>query len=139
MKNASQNYSIQEWYDQFATEVELSTYDDFLKIVETLTRIGIASNKNKQLFQTCHILHKRGKYYIVHFKELFILDGFPVDISDNDIERKYAIINLLADWGMIDTSAKTEVDDSRARNIKVLTYSQKKEWKLVPKYTIGNK
>ncbi len=119
-------------------EIEIDD-NTFLKIKETLTRIGIASNKNKKIYQTCHILHKRGKYGILHFKELFILDNKYSDVSVEDLNRRTYIVKLLSDWGLVkiknfDTaSVPTEI----SKQIKVLPYSQKKDWTLVPKYTIG--
>jgi hypothetical protein len=121
-------------------EVALNDPDDFLKIKETLTRIGISSNKTKTLYQSCHILHKRGKYYIVHFKEMFLLDGKISDISNEDIFRRDAIVALLSDWKLL-----TVVGDfvhpplSILKSIKVLPYHDKQDWHLVAKYTIGTK
>jgi hypothetical protein len=123
-------------------EVQLNEQDDFLKVRETLTRIGVASKKDKTLFQSCHILHKRGHYYIVHFKELFALDGKPTDITENDLARRNAIINLLEDWGLVkvvraeQTQTPTPIFLSQ---IKILSHKEKDEWELVPKYNIGKK
>lgn len=123
-------------------EVTLKENDDFLKVRETLTRIGVASKKDKTLFQSCHILHKRGQYYIVHFKELFALDGKPTDITENDLSRRNAIINLLQDWGLIEvvrpeqTQTPTPIFLSQ---VKILSHKEKDDWELVPKYNIGKK
>jgi len=120
-------------------EVLLKEPDDFLKVKETLTRIGIASRKTKILYQSCHILHKQGKYYIVHFKELFALDGKPTDFSDSDEGRRNTIVNLLAEWGLIKiaTPDKTKEPVTPLNQIKVLPYKEKSEWELVTKYNIG--
>lgn len=122
-------------------EVELPSEDDFLKIRETLTRIGVASRKEKKLYQSCHILHKRGKYYIVHFKELFGLDGKPTDFDENDIGRRNTIINLLEEWGLITILNKNLIKEPIAplSQIKIITYGERDEWELVAKYNIGNK
>jgi hypothetical protein len=122
-------------------EVQLKEKDDFLKIKETLTRIGVSAKNENKLFQSCHILHKQGKYYIVHFKELFALDGKPSDISENDYARRNAIANLLRDWGLVQL-----VDENKSKSpvapisqIKILPYKEKSEWELVAKYNIGKK
>lgn len=123
-------------------EVTLNEKDDFLKVRETLTRIGVASKKDKILYQSCHILHKQGKYYIVHFKELFALDGKPTDISENDLSRRNAIAKLLQDWGLV-----TIVNKDKAENpppiflsqIKIISHKEKHDWELTPKYNIGKK
>lgn len=122
-------------------EVTLKEPDDFLKVKETLTRIGIASRKDKILYQSCHILHKQKKYYIVHFKELFALDGKPTDFSDTDEGRRNTIINLLAEWGLITVvdPEKTKEPVTPLSQIKVLSYKEKNEWELVTKYNIGKK
>ena len=122
-------------------EVKLNEPDDFLKVRETLTRIGIASRKEKTLFQSCHILHKQGKYYIVHFKELFALDGKTTNFTENDQARRNSIANLLAEWELIslvepDKSAEPTVPLSQ---LKILSFKEKDEWDLTPKYNIGNK
>ena len=122
-------------------EVALNDDDDFLKVRETLTRIGIASRKEKTLFQSCHILHKQGKYYIVHFKELFALDGKTTNFTENDQARRNSIANLLAEWELIelvetDKSADPTVPLSQ---LKILSFKEKDEWELTPKYNIGNK
>ena len=121
-------------------EVLLIQPDDFLKVRETLTRIGVASRKDKILYQSCHILHKQGKYYIVHFKELFALDGKQADLSDNDLERRNTIAKLLSDWGLvkiIDSTKFTEL--APLSQIKVIAHKDKHEWDLQTKYNIGKK
>lgn len=122
-------------------EVKLKTEDDFLKVRETLTRIGVASKKDKTLYQSCHILHKQGKYYIVHFKELFQLDGKPSSFGDEDKGRRNSITNLLAEWGLIDIvdASKTKDPITALSQIKVLPYKEKEDWNLVAKYNIGRK
>jgi len=122
-------------------EVRLASEEDFLKIKETLTRIGVAYRKDKKLFQSCHILHKQGKYYIVHFKELFALDGKPSNFSDDDIARRNTIVNLLAEWELIGlvSPQKSSTPVAPFSQVKVITHKEKDEWELVAKYTIGKK
>ena len=123
-------------------EIKLKEQDDFLKVRETLTRIGIASKKDKTLFQSCHILHKQGRYYIVHFKELFALDGKPTNWpNEDDMARRNTIINLLAEWELIDLvdSTKSETPTSPLSQIKILPHKEREEWNLVAKYNIGKK
>lgn len=122
-------------------EVRLKNEDDFLKVKETLTRIGVASRKDKTLYQSCHILHKRGKYYIVHFKELFALDGKNTDFEDNDLGRRNTITNLLAEWGLVDLVNKSRSEQPVAplSQIKIISHKEKDEWQLVTKYNIGKK
>jgi hypothetical protein len=123
-------------------EVTLNEKDDFLKVRETLTRIGVASKKDRILYQSCHILHKQGKYYIVHFKELFALDGKPTDISENDLSRRNAIAKLLADWGLVSIVNKDKAENPPPiflSQIKILSHKEKHDWDLVPKYNIGKK
>jgi hypothetical protein len=123
-------------------EVTLTEQDDFLKVRETLTRIGVASKKDRTLYQSCHILHKQGKYYIVHFKELFALDGKPTDISENDLSRRNAIVNLLEDWGLITIVNEKQTETPPPiflSQIKILSHKEKDEWQLVAKYNIGKK
>ena len=122
-------------------EVELPSQDSFLKVKETLTRIGVASKKDKILYQSCHILHKQGKYYIVHFKELFILDGKANTLSDEDKARRNTIINLLEEWGLVKTLKPEVVQDPVAplSQVKVLPHKEKKEWTLTAKYSIGKR
>lgn len=122
-------------------EITFPEKDDFLKIRETLTRIGVASRKEKELFQSCHILHKRSKYYIVHFKELFKLDGKPTNIDENDIGRRNSIVKLLEQWNLVSVvdQGKIEAPLTPLSQIKIIPYRQKNEWKLTSKYSIGNK
>ena len=122
-------------------EVLLNEQDDFLKVRETLTRIGVSSRKEKVLYQSCHILHKQGKYYIVHFKELFALDGKPSNISENDIQRRNAIANLLEEWGLIKVINKDILVDNIAplHQIKIISFKEKDQWELIAKYNIGKK
>jgi hypothetical protein len=122
-------------------EVTLVEQDDFLKVRETLTRIGVSSRKEKVLYQSCHILHKQGRYYIVHFKELFALDGKPSNISDNDIERRNAIARLLEEWELVDIVNPQVIGDKIApvHQIKIIAFKEKDEWELVSKYNIGKK
>ena len=128
------------WHPEKMLEVQLKEPDDFLKVRETLTRIGVASRKDKKLFQSCHILHKQGRYFIVHFKELFALDGKEANFSDNDAERRNTIAQLLSDWGLI-TILNKEVAEKKAplSQIKVLSFKEKGEWDLQAKYNIGKK
>ena len=122
-------------------EVILKEDDNFLKILETLTRIGVASKKDNTLYQSCHILHKQGKYYIVHFKELFALDGKPAYFSENDIARRNTVTHLLKEWKLIDIIDNDKIDNPIApiSQIKIISNTDKKNWKLVPKYNIGKK
>jgi len=121
-------------------EVELAEPDDFLKVKETLGRIGIASRKEQKLYQSCHILHKQGRYYIVHFKELFLLDGKPSDLSENDIARRNTITNLLVEWGLVKLIEDDPLDPVAPMNqVKILRFEEKDEWELVVKYNIGKK
>lgn len=127
-----------DWTPDAMLEVDLIIPDNFLKVRETLTRIGIASRKDKKLFQSCHILHKQGKYFIVHFKELFALDGKESDITMSDIERRNCIADLLQDWGLLKILDKTKADPKASLSqIKVVSFKEKSEWELVPKYNIG--
>ena len=126
------------WSQDMMLEVTLKEPDDFLKVRERLTRIGVASRKQRKLYQSCHILHKRGKYYIVHFKELFALDGKPTNITPNDVQRRNRIAKLLSDWGLIDISGDI-VDLAPLNQIKVLSFKDKGEWTLESKYNIGKK
>jgi len=121
-------------------EVKLSEPDDFLKVRETLTRIGVASRKDQVLYQSCHILHKQGRYFIVHFKELFALDGKQADLTENDIERRNAIAKLLSDWGLLKIINEKQFEPvAPLSQIKVLSYKEKDEWTLQTKYNIGKK
>jgi len=127
------------WDPSYMIEVFLSEPDDFLKVRETLTRIGVASRKEKKIYQSCHILHKQGRYFIVHFKELFALDGKHTTITLNDIQRRNRIVKLLSDWNLIEVSDSIDITDVAPLNqIKVLSYKEKEDWILEPKYNIGN-
>ena len=130
----------ESWNPDSMLEVQLKEPDDFLKVRETLTRIGVASRKDKKLFQSCHILHKQGRYFIVHFKELFALDGKEANFSENDTERRNTIAQLLADWGLI-AIVNTSIAETKAplSQIKVLSFKEKNEWDLQAKYNIGKK
>ena len=129
-----------DWSSEKMVEVSLSEPDDFLKVRETLTRIGVASRKEKKLYQSCHILHKQGKYFIVHFKELFALDGKHANLTINDVQRRNRITRLLADWGLITIVKEDSVADIAPLNqIKVLSYKDKGDWILEQKYNIGKK
>ena len=128
------------WSQDKMIEVKLNEPDDFLKVRETLTRIGVASRKEKKLYQSCHILHKQGKYYIVHFKELFALDGKYANLTVNDVQRRNRITRLLTDWGLISLVNEESIQDIAPLNqIKVLPYKEKHEWSLEEKYNIGKK
>lgn len=128
-----------EWTPASMLEVTLNEPDDFLKVRETLTRIGVASRKDRKLYQSCHILHKQGRYFIVHFKELFVLDGKPSTITENDIQRRNTIAVLLSDWGLVSiNNVEQSKDRAPLRQIKVLSFKERDEWELCPKYNIGN-
>jgi hypothetical protein len=128
------------WHPEKMLEVQLKEPDDFLKVRETLTRIGVASRKDKKLFQSCHILHKQGRYFIVHFKELFALDGKFANFSENDLERRNTIASLLADWGLVTILNKENAEKKAPLSqIKVLAFKEKDEWDLQAKYNIGKK
>ena len=128
------------WSQDMMLEVTLREPDDFLKVRETLTRVGVASRKEKKLYPSCHILHKRGKYYIVHFKEVFALDGKPTNITINDVQRRNRIAKLLSDWGLVDITRAEEAEDLAPLNqIKVLSFKDKDDWTLESKYNIGKK
>ena len=129
-----------KWTPDQMVEIVLNEPDDFLKVRETLTRIGVASRKEKKLYQSCHILHKQGRYFIVHFKELFALDGKYANITQNDLQRRNRIIHLLADWGLIVVKDSESVSDIAPLNqIKVISFKDKSEWTLEAKYNIGKK
>lgn len=129
-----------DWTPDSMLEVVLPEPDNFLKVRETLTRIGIASRKDKRLYQSCHILHKQGRYFIVHFKELFALDGKESNITSNDIERRNTIAKLLEDWGLLKIYSQSKAEPKASLSqIKVVSHKEKNEWELVPKYTIGKK
>ena len=127
------------WTPEKMIEILLSEPDDFLKVRETLTRIGVASRKEKKLYQSCHILHKQGKYFIVHFKELFALDGKRANLTQNDVQRRNRIIQLLSDWGLITTVEEKKLDIAPLNQIKVISYKEKSDWTLETKYNIGKK
>ena len=128
------------WSQDQMVEVTLNEPDDFLKVRETLTRIGVASRKEKKIYQSCHILHKQGKYYIVHFKELFALDGKQTNFSSNDLQRRNRIAKLLSDWGLIGIVNESQVEELAPLNqIKVLSFKDKSDWTLESKYNIGRK
>jgi hypothetical protein len=129
-----------KWEPTDMVEVVLTEPDDFLKVRETLTRIGVASRKERKLYQSCHILHKQGRYYIVHFKELFALDGKKTNLSLNDVQRRNRIAKLLSDWGLISVVQEERIEDLAPLNqIKVLAFKEKDEWSLESKYNIGRK
>jgi hypothetical protein len=133
------NVQITDWTPGSMLEVTLHEPDDFLKIRETLTRIGVASRKDQKLFQSCHILHKQGRYFIVHFKELFLLDGKPSSLLENDVQRRNTITTLLADWGLVTiVNPDSAKDLAPLRQIKVIPFKEKTQWELCPKYNIGN-
>lgn len=131
---------IVEWTPANMLEITLNEPDDFLKVRETLTRIGVASRKDKKLFQSCHILHKQGRYFIVHFKELFLLDGKKSNLEENDIARRNTIAQLMSDWGLISIEGARKIEPlAPMRQIKIIPFKEKNEWELCPKYNIGNK
>ena len=128
------------WTSDQMVEISLGEPDDFLKVRETLTRIGVASRKEKKIYQSCHILHKQGRYYIVHFKELFALDGKHANLTVNDVQRRNRIIQLLVDWGLVEILNADKIQDIAPLNqIKVLSYKDKGDWVLETKYNIGSK
>ena len=132
--------NIIEWTPSSMLEVTLNEPDDFLKVRETLTRIGVASRKEQKLFQSCHILHKQGRYFIVHFKELFLLDGKKSNLEEIDIARRNTIAQLMSDWGLITIDDKKQVEPlAPLRQIKIIPYKDKSKWELCPKYNIGSK
>ena len=134
-----ENNNVQ-WTPSDMLEVLLQEPDDFLKVRETLTRIGVASRKDKKLYQSCHILHKQGRYFIVHFKELFLLDGKKSNLEVNDVYRRNTIAMLLSDWGLIQFAKKGEsMELAPLRQIKIIPHKEKDQWELCPKYNIGNK
>ena len=126
------------WQPESMLEIKLKEPDDFLKVRETLSRIGVASRKERKLYQSCHILHKQGRYYIVHFKELFALDGKDTNITENDVSRRNSIANLLGDWGLIEILGSAE-PKAPLSQIKVISFKEKGEWTLATKYNIGKK
>lgn len=133
-------YEVIDWSPSSMLEISLKEPDDFLKVRETLTRIGVASKKDKKLFQSCHVLHKQGRYFIVHFKELFLLDGKKSSLEESDINRRNTIVTLLSDWGLVEVLNNSVIKDcAPLRQIKIISYKEKDEWELCPKYDIGNK
>ena len=132
--------ALVEWSPTSMLEITLSEPDDFLKVRETLTRIGVASRKDKKLFQSCHILHKQGRYFIVHFKELFLLDGKKANLEENDVARRNTITTLMSDWGLVEIQNSEEAKPlAPLRQIKIIPFKEKEQWELCPKYNIGNK
>ena len=132
--------NVVEWQPQDMLEIVLNEPDDFLKVRETLTRIGVASRKENKLFQSCHILHKQGRYFIVHFKELFLLDGKKSNLEENDVARRNTIATLMGDWGLITIEDTRQLDPlAPMRQIKIIPFKEKDKWELCPKYNIGNK
>ena len=130
---------IVEWNPSNMLEVTLNEPDDFLKIRETLTRIGVASRKDNKLYQSCHILHKQGRYFIVHFKELFLLDGKKSNLEENDVGRRNTIATLMSDWGLLTVENKEQLQPiAPLRQIKIISFKDKDQWELCPKYNIGN-
>ena len=134
-----ENNNNVHWTPSNMLEIILNEPDDFLKVRETLTRIGVASRKDKKLFQSCHILHKQGRYFIVHFKELFLLDGKKSNLEDNDVERRNTIATLLSDWGLVTFARQENLTVAPLRQIKIIPFKEKAQWELCPKYNIGNK
>ena len=133
-------HDVVSWSPADMLEITLNEPDDFLKVRETLTRIGVASRKEQKLFQSCHILHKQGRYFIVHFKELFLLDGKKSNLESSDLQRRNTITTLLSDWGLVNVVDKSLVEDKAPlRQIKIVSYKEKNDWELVPKYNIGTK
>ena len=131
---------VVEWTPADMLEITLNEPDDFLKVRETLTRVGVASRKDKKLYQSCHILHKQGRYFIVHFKELFMLDGKKANLEISDIQRRNTIATLMSDWGLIQIQQSDKASDcAPLLLIKILPYKEKEQWELCPKYNIGNK
>ena len=134
-----ENNNIIEWTPNLMLEVTLNEPDDFLKVRETLTRIGVASRKDNKLYQSCHILHKQGRYFIVHFKELFLLDGKKSNLEENDLARRNTIATLISDWGLVSIDNKETVQPlAPLRQIKIIPFKEKNNWELCPKYNIGN-
>ena len=134
------NQEIHDWSPAAMLEITLNEPDDFLKVRETLTRIGVASRKDRKLYQSCHILHKQGRYFIVHFKELFLLDGKKSNFEDNDALRRNTVATLLADWGLIRIlNPELVAECAPLRQIKIISHKDKDQWELCPKYNIGNK
>ena len=138
MENINNAVAI-DWSPAIMLEVVLNEPDDFLKVKETLTRIGVASRRDNKLYQSCHILHKQGRYFIVHFKELFLLDGKPSNLLENDIQRRNTIVTLLSDWGLVSAVNSEQLENKAPlRQIKVISFREKDDWELCPKYNIGS-
>lgn len=131
--------NIVQWSPADMLEITLNEPDDFLKVRETLTRIGVASRRENKLFQSCHILHKQGRYFIVHFKELFLLDGKKANLEESDVMRRNTIATLLSDWGLIDIDGPGDLNCAPLRQIKIIPFKEKAQWELCPKYNIGNR
>lgn len=138
MENNNSIVLVDDWTPASMLEITLNEPDDFLKVRETLTRIGVASRKDRKLYQSCHILHKQGRYFITHFKELFLLDSKPSNLSVNDIERRNTIATLLSDWGLVSLTNNKGLSLAPLRQIKVISHQEKSNWELCPKYNIGN-
>ena len=139
MEGDNKHNVIDHWTPAMMLEVSLEDPDDFLKVKETLSRIGVASRKEKKLFQSCHILQKQGRYFIVHFKELFLLDGKPSNLLLDDVQRRNTIATLLSDWGLLTIlNDNGSLDRAPLRQIKIISYKDKPNWELCPKYNIGN-
>jgi hypothetical protein len=135
-----QDNVVVDWVPKDMVEIIIDQPDDFLKIRETLTRIGVASRVDKKLFQSCHVLHKQGRYFIVHFKELFLLDGKKTNLMLNDLHRRNTITTLLCDWGLVKVVDRLQISEcAPLRQIKIISHKEKDEWELCPKYNIGNK
>jgi len=138
VEKKNNNELVNNWSMSSMLEVTLTDPDDFLKVKETLTRIGVASKQERKLFQSCHILHKQGRYFIVHFKELFLLDGNKSNLEVNDVSRRNTIAQLLSDWNLVSLVQPINVEDcAPLRQIKIIPFREKSEWELCPKYTIG--
>lgn len=139
LNRKERQYDLVSWSPTDMLEIKLASPDDFLKVKETLTRMGVASNRDKKLFQSCHILHKQGRYFIVHFKELYLLDGNKSTLEKTDIQRRNIIATLLSDWGLIDISNPSQAEDQNFEEVKVkvVKFKEKSEWELCPKYSIG--
>lgn len=132
------NDDLVDWSPELMLEIILAEPDDFLKVKETLTRMGVASKRDSKLFQSCHILHKQGRYFITHFKELFLLDGKPSNLTENDLGRRNTIVQLLSDWGLLETISPIG-DTAPLNQIKIISHKDKVNWELCPKYNIGVK
>ena len=131
--------NLVSWTPADMLEITLSEPDDFLKVRETLTRIGVASRKEQKLFQSCHILHKQGRYFLTHFKELFLLDGKKSNLEQSDLDRRNTIATLLSDWGLVEILDKSQTESKAPlRQIKIVSFKEKSDWELCPKYNIGN-